>query len=149
MGLIFAACSATYWTDTLFFLIHHVWSRWLVVALGLLTVAGYGLVSWPEAAAGVVYGYGLLWILRALFLRLRSLDALGEGDPEFICVIALGAGLYGVWLTLLGASLLGMLVATISYLFTREWPERIPLASYMALVGSGAVVAYQMGLLVL
>jgi prepilin signal peptidase PulO-like enzyme (type II secretory pathway) len=141
--LTLAACCATGWSDSLFLLIHHMWSRWLVVLLTLATIGGYGLVPWMDAAAGILYGYGLLWLLRTFFLRLRQLDALGQGDPEFICVIALGSGLYGTWATLLGASLLGICLAMVQYIRTGTLPTHMPLGAYLALIGSICILLYQ------
>jgi leader peptidase (prepilin peptidase)/N-methyltransferase len=66
----------------------------LLVATGL-TAHGLGLppqaVSLGDGIAGAAAGYGLLWLLAKIFLRLKNNQAMGRGD------FAMSAGL-GAWL---------------------------------------------------
>lgn len=72
---------------------------WPLGAAGLIAAVWLAWPDWSgaliDAAAGVVVGFGGLWLLAVLYRRLRGRDGLGGGDP-----FLLGAG--GAWVGWIG-----------------------------------------------
>lgn len=79
--------------------------------LGLgLSAAGVGVPpQW--AIAGAIFGYSLPWLVAWLFVRLRGKEALGHGDFKLLAAIGAWTGVVGVGVTLLVASLAGVVIA--------------------------------------
>jgi leader peptidase (prepilin peptidase)/N-methyltransferase len=73
--------------------------------LGLILAwAGHSLPL-SDAVAGVIAGYGSLWILGALFQLLRRQEGMGYGDLKLFAALGAWVGWQALVLTLLVASL--------------------------------------------
>lgn len=86
-------------------------ARWLVIpdlyVLALLALA-IGWVGWLPALGGAALGGGLLWSVRAIFLRFRGVEALGLGDVKLMVALGALAGAEGVLWIILAGSLIGV-----------------------------------------
>ncbi len=89
-------------------------ARWLlipdlhVVLLMVLALVG-PLASGPLAAlGGAVLGAGLLWGVRALFLRLRGIEAMGLGDVKLMAALGALVGPLPVLWVIVAACALGI-----------------------------------------
>ena len=104
LGLLAACLTATMVID----------ARWLiipdlhVVLLMILALIGPLAPGVVTAALGGVLGARLLWTVRALFQRLRGIEAMGLGDVKLMAALgALAGPLHVLWITV-AASTLGV-----------------------------------------
>lgn len=111
-----------------------------LLPIAFLTSAfGYLPLSLIESTLGAVIGYGLLWIVRTLFLRLTGREGLGEGDLDILSMVGGFTGITGVWITLTLSSVLGLLATGLYLLFhgkpTAESLKKlhIPFGPFLAL----------------
>ncbi len=103
------------------------------IAGGIAAVCGMLPVSLLGSAVGVVIGYGSLWLLNYLSVRLTGREGIGEGDMELMAVIGIFWGVLGVWAVASISSLLGTVVAMGYLLMTGKGREtRIPFIPFMA-----------------
>lgn len=88
-------------------------------------------LSLGEAIVGALFGYALLWIPARLFLFLRRIHGLGQGDIKLMAAVGawLGAGMTPV--VLLVASLLGVLFFTLRYAMTGSPKRHIPFGPFI------------------
>ena len=77
----------------------------LLMVLALIGPLAPGLVT---AALGAVLGAGLLWTVRALFLRLRGIEAMGLGDVKLMAALGALVGPLRVLWIIAAASILGV-----------------------------------------
>jgi len=105
-----------------------------LIPLGLAAAwAGFGL---PLAgrALGAVIGWGALWLIAALYRRLRAREGMGGGDPKLLGAIGAWIGALLLPFILIGAGLLG-LVAVLAMRLRGETvaaTTRLPLGTLMA-----------------
>jgi leader peptidase (prepilin peptidase) / N-methyltransferase len=87
------------------------------------------------AVAGVVFGGGLLWLVRTVHRRLRGREGLGLGDVKLMAAGGAWVGLVGVGPVLLIAALATLAAVGIAYLSGRgpEWTTRIPFGPGLAI----------------
>ncbi len=64
--------------------------------------------DWLDGAAGAVFGLGLTYGLRAAFMALRGISALGLGDVKFVGLAGLYAGFTGLPSVLVLGGLIGI-----------------------------------------
>ena len=90
-------------------------ARWLVIpdlhvvllmVLALIGPLAPGIVT---AILGAVLGAGLLWTVRALFLRLKGIEAMGLGDVKLMAALGALVGPLRVLWIIVAASILGVL----------------------------------------
>lgn len=102
---------------------------WLLLALGAIDLAAFwlpnrlvaalalaGLASaaaglppaWPERLIGGVAGFGVLWLVAALYRRMRGRMGLGGGDPKLFGAIGLWLGWRALPSVLLAACVIGL-----------------------------------------
>lgn len=88
---------------------------------------------------GGLLGFGLLWLAAVGYRRLRGHEGMGAGDPKLLGALGLWLGPVGVVLTLLGASLAGLVAAAAMAAGGRTIDARtaLPLGTLMALAGWG------------
>ena len=89
----------------------------LVAGLGLCLLLGWDDVRWRLFAAA--FGYGLLYALGWLYLRLRGQAGLGLGDAKLLAAAGAWLGIEGLPTTLLLASLGALLAALLGTLAGR------------------------------
>lgn len=68
-------------------------------------------VPWQEAAIAGAIGYGLVWFLRFVYLRLRGIEAMGLGDGKLLLAVGAFGGLPALAWTLGAGAAQGLLVS--------------------------------------
>ncbi len=66
-------------------------------------------ISLFESIGGIILGYGILWLTSWLFKQATHQDGIGEGDFELLAMIGSFLGIKGVWFSLMGGSVIGLL----------------------------------------
>jgi leader peptidase (prepilin peptidase)/N-methyltransferase len=127
-------CAIIFVSDLLYFIISDkVLITFFVWFLALQVIFEYR--SWLDAAVG-----GLLGFLFLLLLAILSKGGIGGGDIKLMGVLGLLLGFQGAYLTLMIASIVGVLVAIVGLLmkkYTRK--TAIPFGPYLAI---GALVTF-------
>lgn len=108
-----------------------VWSVWGGFAL---ESGSFGESLWAGSVSGCGAGYALLAFPAWAYRKWREREGLGGGDPFLLGAIGAWAGVAGVVVIMLAASLLGLLLAIIWALSGRriEASTILPLGSLMA-----------------
>ena len=81
--------------------------------LGLLVNLDHTFSRLPLAVLGAAFGYGILWLLNYVFLRLTGRAGMGYGDFKLLAAMGAWLGVAALPGILLSASALGLLVALI------------------------------------
>jgi leader peptidase (prepilin peptidase)/N-methyltransferase len=89
---------------------------WGLISLLLRTVHNARLISAMEAAFAALFCAGTLWIVGALYQKVRNREGLGLGDVKMVAMIGAFLGLQGALMTLIVGSLLGAIVG-LSYIW--------------------------------
>jgi len=97
----------------------------LLAASGLLLAAArsWAADDWTALAislAGGALGFAMLWLVATVYRRARGRDGMGGGDPPLMGAIGLWLGPLGVVHVLLGASIVGLLAATVMHFAGRK-----------------------------
>ncbi len=81
--------------------------------LAVLPAAAIALrrVRWLDALIGAAVGFGVVWLLREIWLRLRGEEGIGLGDGKLLAVVAGVLGWRSLPIVLLLGSIQGLLVA--------------------------------------
>lgn len=94
-----------------------------------LAVIGLGVSAWDESWLGVPFseaalaaaiGYGVVWSLRLLYLRLRGIEAMGLGDGKLLMAIGAFGGLPAIAWALGAGALQGLLISVPMLLFGKQ-----------------------------
>ena len=85
---------------------------WVPLDRGLVSMFlpyswNWRVVSLVEAAAGAVVTSGMVWLIGALYQKIRKREGLGFGDVKMIAMAGAFLGLEGALLTLMIGSILG------------------------------------------
>lgn len=67
-----------------------------------------------DAVFGALFAFGLFWVIRWLYLRLKNIRALGMGDVKLAGALGLWVGVSGLPALLLIGSILGLVTAIIA-----------------------------------
>jgi leader peptidase (prepilin peptidase)/N-methyltransferase len=132
--VFFSALIAATRTDLEAMVIPQVFSLWLA-PLGLIaTYAGLTYITWLESALGVILGYGVLWLVAKVFTWGTGKEGMGIGDMELMALIGAFLGPFGVWLSLMLGSLIGLFLGG-SYVVVTKGTRttRIPFGPFLAL----------------
>ena len=78
--------------------------------IGVVLAFVGGLLAWPDALIGALFGYCLLWVVAVLGAKAFGKDAMGGGDVKMMAMIGSFLGWPGVLLTLFLGALLGTLI---------------------------------------
>ncbi len=109
--------------------------------LGLLINAsaflgsGLALTTPLNALFGIVLGYGSLWLLATVYLKMTGRHGMGGGDLKLLGLIGAWLGWQAVFLTLFIAAISGGLVAIVFLLGGKGRDYAIPFGPYLALGG--------------
>ena len=77
-------------------------------------------VTWQEAALAGGIGYGLVWFLRFIYLRLRGIEAMGLGDGKLLLAVGAFGGLPALAWSLGAGAMQGLLVSVPMLFFGRN-----------------------------
>lgn len=128
---------------------------WLLLGLGAIDLRAFWLPDPLTAALAVVglatgllglepplsdrliggaAGFGVLWLVAAIYRRLRGRIGLGGGDPKLFGAIGLWLGWRALPGTLLLACVLGLAVVLVARLWGRQFgaADRLPLGTLLA-----------------
>ena len=127
---------------------HFILPNLLTTALAItglaasLSSAGIGP---SDSIAGGLVGFLSLWLVKHGYRRLRGRDGLGGGDPKLLGGIGCWLGWQALPHILLGASLIGLVMA-VAVLRDEQEPlssRRLPFGACLALAGFTVWLAYQ------
>lgn len=134
LALFFSALIVTIRTDLEKMLISRLVTLFLVPIA--IAFAAFGLlpIDTIDSIAGALSGYGLLWLTKTIFYRIKGQEGLGQGDLDLLCLIGSFTGVLGVWFTLLVGSITGSLIGII-YLYTHKNVRdvKMPFGPFLAL----------------
>jgi leader peptidase (prepilin peptidase) / N-methyltransferase len=130
-------------TDLESLLIPQLFTLWMI-PLGLAgSFLHFSTISFTQSLLGVIFGYGVLWIIAWVFKRCTGKDGLGVGDMELLAMIGSFLGPIGVWTSLAVGSITGLFVGTLYLALSgRDRTTRIPFGPFLAL---GAIAHLMMG----
>lgn len=108
-----------------------------IVALFLEGSIGKPAASLVESAFAAGFLGGLLWILGEAYYRVRKREGLGLGDVKMVATLGAFLGLQGVILSLMLASILGVVLGLGYLLFARKdfSTYELPLGSFLGIAG--------------
>src|SRR5882724_7167626 len=101
-----------------------------------------------ESALSAALASGAIWLVGALYYRIRQREGLGFGDVKMVGMIGAFLGLQGALLTLMIASLLGALGGLIYILFTGKNASTYELP-FGAFLGTAALAVAVFGEIIL
>ncbi len=107
----------------------------LLAVTGLVAAFIFNRSHIVDHIAGGVAGFAVLWLIALSYKRLRGREGLGGGDPKMLGAIGVWLGWAGLPFVLLGASVLGLMLAAVMMLASRKVAAdtRLPLGALMAL----------------
>ncbi|MBI4238229.1 MAG: prepilin peptidase [Deltaproteobacteria bacterium] len=107
-----------------------------LAARPILAVEGQRLDALLDGLIGVVVGGGFLWLVAAVYERLRKQEGLGGGDVKLIAMLGAFLGWKAVLFILLMSSLLGSLVGVVVIAILRKGLRfAIPFGPFLAVAG--------------
>jgi len=77
-------------------------------------------VPWWRGLAGAAIGYGVVWVIGAIYHAITKRDGLGLGDGKLLAVVGALMGWRGVVFALFGGSLAGSVIGTIALVVSRR-----------------------------
>lgn len=102
---------------------------------------GFALTTPVDALIGWMVGYGCLWLLDRLYLKIKGVHGVGGGDLKMLGLIGAWLGWQSMLMTLLIAAIAGGIVG-LSFLLNGENKKTaIPFGPYLAL-GAWAMLMY-------
>lgn len=111
------------------------------LATAALTVHG---LPWPQVA-GLVVGFGFLWLISRVYKLVRGREGLGGGDPIMFAAAGAWVGWTGLPYTLLIACVAGLSVVAAKLLLRKavRSDDRLPFGTFLAI---GAWLTWQLAL---
>lgn len=112
----------------------------ILLPLGILNaMLGILPINLMMSLTGCLFGYGFLWCLNRVYIYVRGVQGIGEGDMDVLSVIGAFLGPVGLLEALTFASLSGIIVGLLYLVATKQGRQtRIPFAPFLAV---GAFVA--------
>jgi len=132
--IFFSALIVSVRTDLEAMVIPQLFSIWLVPVGIVCSLFGFTHISVWESLLGVIFGYGVLWLVAVLFKYFTKKDGLGVGDMELLAMIGAFLGPFGVWVSLLIGSVSGLILGGGYVIVTKQTRyTRIPFGPFLAL----------------
>ena len=108
-----------------------------IIPLGLFASATHLIpLSILDSVLGILFGFGILWIVKTVFWHIKKQEGLGAGDPLLLAMIGSFTGPLGVWIILLIGSAMGSLIGICMLLSQKNasgYPLRLPFGAFLAL----------------
>lgn len=121
-------------TDLEAMVIPQLFSLWLVPLGFIFSYVGLTGVTALGSALGALLGYGLLWVVAYGFKMLTGKEGMGVGDMELLAMIGSFLGPIGVWMSVMIASLSGLVIGSIYLAVSgKTRTARIPFGPFLAL----------------
>lgn len=107
---------------------------WGMVRLLLMSVHNEMALSVGESVFSAMFGAGALWVVGALYQKIRHREGLGLGDVKMVAMIGAFLGLQGALMTLIVGSLLGAIVGLCFIWFTGKDAStyELPFGTFLA-----------------
>lgn len=133
-ALFFSALIVTMRTDLETMLI----SRYATLALVPVGIAlsffGFLPLTAINSLIGALFGYFVMWIIRAAFKFATGKIGIGQGDLDLMALIGAFTGVLGCWVTLSIGSIVGALIGTLYITITKQSTARpLPFGPFLAL----------------
>ncbi len=136
-GLFISACIVTIRTDFEKMLISR-YVTWgaipIAFALSYFDLIPLTLV---ESVRGALFGYIVLWVIARLFLSIRNIEGMGEGDIDLVGMIGAFTGITGAWTSLLLGSFLGIISCIVQMIMSKRAHPKIAFGPWLA---AGAII---------
>lgn len=134
LALFCVALLITLITDYLYLLIHRGATLFLIPIFLLGAYSSLTSVTLFESFAGVLVGYGFLWLFKTVYRAFRDIDGIGQGDLELLAMIGSFLGPLGVFYTITLGSTLGTLAAVALIALKRaDGRTALPFGSFLVI----------------
>lgn len=111
---------------------------WLGLVFNLLS----GQVSLEAALWGAIGGYGVLWLVNAMFKQLRGKNGLGGGDAKLLAALGAWLGVAALPGLIFGAALLAVIAGLGRAVWRRHTLNQpMPFGPWLAIAGWVSLVA--------
>jgi leader peptidase (prepilin peptidase)/N-methyltransferase len=81
---------------------------------------------WYDGLIGIAIGYGVPWLIGALYYRIRKREGLGLGDAKLLALVGALFGWKGVFVSLFGGSVLGTILTVVAMLSAERGEDGEP-----------------------
>jgi leader peptidase (prepilin peptidase)/N-methyltransferase len=88
-------------------------------------------IDWSDRILGGVFGFLALEVIRQAFRKLRQVEGMGGGDPKLFGAIGLWLGWQGLPMTLLLATIFGLMFVALTYALTKNSTRQLPFGAYL------------------
>jgi leader peptidase (prepilin peptidase)/N-methyltransferase len=105
-------------------------------------------ISVGESVFSAMFGAGALWVVGALYQKIRHREGLGLGDVKMVAMIGAFLGLQGALMTLIVGSLLGAIVGLCFIWFTGKDASTYELPFGTFLAAAALVVGFYLEVIV-
>ena len=136
--IFFSALIVTIRTDLEKMLISRYVTLFLAPLGWLLAFFDLIPISITQSIMGTLFGYLFLLSIALFFSKLMGKEGMGQGDLELLAFIGSFIGIWGCWISLLLASMIGSIFGICYLLSTRQRSSiKIPFGPFLAL---GAII---------
>lgn len=109
-----------------------------LLGLGLILSTQGQFISIVQSILGVVFGYGVLWVVSCLYWHIVKQPGIGKGDLKLTSALGAWIGFDEIPCLLLLSSLLGCLFYwAMAYLGKYTRTSKIPLGVFLSITGMG------------
>ena len=103
---------------------------------GLIMSTGEWFTTPVLAISGAVVGYLIFWTLNQIYFLITKKQGMGYGDMKLVAALGAWFGLYSLPFIILFASMTGLLIAIMMYLFKKmNFSDQISFGPYLCLSG--------------
>ena len=97
-----------------------------------------------SSTIGALFGYSVMWLIRAIFKLLTGKIGIGQGDLDLMALIGAFTGILGCWVTLSIGSIIGAFVGSVYLAVTKQSTAHpLPFGPFLALSACIYIFAQQ------